>query len=192
MVEEDNISATEAENVIEAAEEAGDLNSLLSIIETTAKYGGDPDESEEAEEWETPTESALDAFYRLTKGGDAAPSTSLSILWNVLDSWKSSEAIIEVCLGCIVYASKAVDDNSVKNIDTKLIITIMQQYKDEGTIQEQACLAIESMALSSQILKEKLSCDEVKEELIAAKDRINNERNKKYPGLAAAALNLEL
>ena len=48
------------------------------------------------------------------------------------------------------------------------------------------------MAVSSTLLKEKLACDEVKEELIAAKDRINNERNKKYPGLAAAALNLEL
>ena len=186
-------SATDAEPVIEAAEEAGDLNVLLSIIESLATHGGDPDESEEAEEWETPTESALDAFYRLTKGGDASPPTSLSTLWNVLDSWKSSEAIVEVCLGCIVYASISVEDTTDSNkIDTKLIITIMQQYKDEGTIQEQACLAIENMASSSTLLKEKLACDEVKEELIAAKDRISNERNKKYPGLAAAALDLEL
>ena len=192
MAEEDNISTTETAKAIENAEEAGDLSSLLSILESLATYGGDPDESEEAEEWETPTEAALDAFYRLTKGGDAAPLTSLCTLWNVLDSWKNSEAIVEVCLGCIVYASKSVDDVSVNNIDTKLIITIMQQYKDEGTIQEQACLAIESMASSSTLLKEKLACDEIKDELIAAKDRIHNERNKKYPGLAAAALNLEL
>lgn len=191
MVKE--ISATGAEEAIENAEEAGDLNSILSIIEISAKYGGDPDESEEAEEWETPTENALDAFYRLTKGGDTtAPPTSLPTLWDVLNNWKSSDAIVEVCLGCVVYASKSADDVSINNIDTKLIITIMQQYNDEGTIQEQACLAIESMALSSTFIKEKLACDEVKEQLIAAKDRISNERNKKYPGLAAKALNLEL
>ena len=54
--------AIDWEEAIETAEEAGDLSSLLSIIESSVKYGGDPDESEEAEEWEAPTESALDAF----------------------------------------------------------------------------------------------------------------------------------
>ena len=48
------------------------------------------------------------------------------------------------------------------------------------------------MAVSSASLNGKLKCDEVKEELIAAKDRISNERNKKYPGLAAVALGMEL
>ena len=41
--------AIDWEEAIETAEEAGDLSSLLSIIESSVKYGGDPDESEEAE-----------------------------------------------------------------------------------------------------------------------------------------------
>ena len=102
---------------------------------------------------------------------------------------------MEVCLGCIVYAAKSVDETAIKLIDANLLITIMQKYKEESTIQEQACLAIESMALSSAILKKKLLvpyCIGMKEELIAAKGRIRNERNKKYPGLAAVALGIEL
>lgn len=181
----ESISAEEAEEAIESAEETGDLNRLLSIIETSTKY-------EAAEEWEAPTEAALDAFYRVAKGGKSAPSESLSILWKNLTKWISCEAIAEVCLGCIVYASKSVDETTISDVDTTLIITVMQKYEEEGTIQEQACLAIESMAVSSASLNGKLKCDEVKEELIAAKDRISNERNKKYPGLAAVALGMEL
>ena len=183
----ESISAEEAEEAIESAEETGDLNRLLSIIETSTKYGG------AAEEWEAPTEAALDAFYRVVKGGNkSAPSESLSILWKNLTKWIGCEAIAEVCLGCIVYASKSVDESTISDVDTTLIITVMQKYEEEGTIQEQACLAIESMAASSASLNGKLKCDEVKEELIAAKDRISNERNKKYPGLAAVALGMEL
>ncbi len=186
----ESISAEEAEEAIESAEETGDLNRLLSIIETSTKYS--PDESEAAEEWEAPTEAALDAYYRVVKGGKSAPRQSLSILWKNLTKWISCEAIAEVCLGCIVYASKSVDETTISDVDTTLIITVMQKYEEEGTIQEQACLAIESMAASSASLNGKLKCDEVKEELIAAKDRISNERNKKYPGLAAVALGMEL
>ena len=101
---------------------------------------------------------------------------------------------MEVCLGCIVYAAKTVDETAI-DIDANLLITIMQKYEEESTIQEQACLAIESMALSSAILKKKLLapyCNGMKEELIAAKSRISNERNKKYPGLAAVALGIEV
>ena len=83
----ESISATEAEEAIESSEESGDLNRLLSIIETSTNYGGDPDESEESEEWETPAEAALDAFYRVVKGGKAAPNASLSILWENLARW---------------------------------------------------------------------------------------------------------
>ena len=107
----------------------------------------------------------------------------------------SCEAIVEVCLGCIVYAAKSVDETTIDHIDINLLVTIMQKYEEESTIQEQACLAIESMASSSTILKKKLLppyCYTLKGELIAAKDRITNERNKKYPGLAAVALGIEL
>ena len=110
-------------------------------------------------------------------------------------SYVSCEAIVEVCLGCIVYAAKSVDETTIDHIDINLLITIMQKYEEESTIQEQACLAIESMASSSTILKKKLLppyCYTLKGELIAAKDRITNERNKKYPGLAAVALGIEL
>ena len=69
----------------------------------------------------------------------------------------------------------------------------MQSYEGESTIQEQACLAIEGLANSSSVLKNNLRDIEViRDELIAAKGRITNERNKKYPGLAMAALGIEL
>ena len=180
---ENTLSATEAEEAIESAEESSDLVRLLQLIQTSASHTDD-------DEWESPAEAALDAFYRLVKGGSSPPNNSLSILWESLTSWIECEAIVEVCLGCIV----AISQSSVEetSIDTNLLVDIMQQYNDEGTIQEQACLAIEGLAKSSTVLREKLKCEEVRGELVAARDRISNERNKKYPVSAAGALGLEV
>ena len=48
--------ADELEDQIEAAEEAGDIPKLFSIISTCAKHGGD-------EDYETATEGSLDSLY---------------------------------------------------------------------------------------------------------------------------------
>ena len=88
MAYESISSVEEAEEAIESAEECSDLYKLLFIMATTTRHGGNPDESEEAEEWEAPAEAVLDAFYRVVKGGNkAAPGTSLSFLFKVLYKW---------------------------------------------------------------------------------------------------------
>ena len=80
-------SVEEAEEAIESAEESRDLYNLLFIIVETTRHGGNPEESEEAEEWEASAEAVLDAFYRVAKSGKIAPGTSLTILWKKLYSW---------------------------------------------------------------------------------------------------------
>ena len=75
MAYESISSVEEAEEAIESAEESSDLYKLLFIMATTTRHGGNPDESEEAEEWEAPAEAVLDAFYRVVKGGNRAGSS---------------------------------------------------------------------------------------------------------------------
>jgi hypothetical protein len=90
--------------------------------------------------------------------------------------------------------------NTKVNIIDLIVVKIMQQlYKDESTIQEQACLAIEGLVLSpyySMInvdLQYHIDENIIQKELKLARDeRITNERNKKYPDRVAIALQITL
>ena len=173
------------EDRIEAAEEAGNITDLLQIIEECTNASD--------EDHETDAEASLDSLYRLVKGGTAFPEETLGQIFASLKVWKEEEAIVEVALGCIVAIASKKTELSAEEciVDVSLILDVMQSYEDESTIQEQACLAIEGLAKASIVLKKNLrGIEGINEELIAAKERITNERNKKYPGLAAAALEL--
>jgi hypothetical protein len=176
----------EIEEQIEGAEEAGDTATLLELITTCAKHGGD-------EDWTEVAESSLDALYRLAKGGTIITS-GLGVIFSSLKAWKAEDAIVEVGLGCVVSLAKtAQEEESSTSLDVGLIMSILQAFPEESTIQEQACLAIEGLALASDKLKgEILAIDDIQDELAAAKERITNERNKAYPGRAAKALGIEL
>ena len=177
----------EMEDQIENAEEAGDTAKLLELITSCAEHGGD-------EEWTEVAESSLDALYRLAKGGTTITS-ALGVIFSSLKAWKAEDAIVEVGLGCVVSLAKtaAAQEEESSLLDVELIMSILQAFPDESTIQEQACLAIEGLALASDKLKGAiLAIDSIKDELAAAKERITNERNKAYPGRAAKALGIEL
>jgi hypothetical protein len=186
--------ADEMEEQIEAAEEAANIPELLSIIGTCSVHTGEDD-------WDAPAEASLDAFYRLVKGGRMPPEDALMTIFASLKAWRKEEAIVEVALGCIVaicskisiYVQQDAAADTTSTLDVNLVIEIMKSYKDESTIQEQACLAIEGLATSSDTLKKQLVAIEgIQQELTAARDLITNERNKKYPVQAASALGFEL
>jgi hypothetical protein len=174
----------EIEEQIEHAEEAGDTAKLLELIAHCAKHGGDDD-------WTEVAESSLDALYRLAKGGTNITS-GLGVVFSSLEAWEAEDAIVEVGLGCVVSLAKTAQAEE-GSLDVGLIMSILQAFPDESTIQEQACLAIEGLALASDKLKGAiLAIDGIQDELAAAKTRITNERNKAYPGRAAKALGIEL
>ena len=140
--------------------------------------------------------------------------TLLNPVFAILNGWRKEEAIVEVALGCIVaITTKMIDqqetememEESINTVDIidLIVVKIMQQlYKDESTIQEQACLAIEGLVLSPYYsrnvdFKDQLQyhIDEniLQTELKLARDeRITNERNKSYPGRVAHALKITL
>ena len=178
--------AEELQDQIETAEEAGDITKLLDIISSCTAHGGEDD-------WTDLAESSLDAFFRLVKGGAAATTgdDAWGTLFASLEAWKAEEAIVEVAFGCVVALSSK--SSAIDNVNVSLLVQLMKDFEDEATIQEQACLAIEGLAKSSEELKQKLKAvPGVKDELVASKERITNERNKSYPGRAAAALGIEL
>lgn len=178
--------ADEFEEQIEAAEEAGDTGKLLDIIARCTEHGGD-------EDWTDVMEGSLDAFYRLIKGGSDAKDDALKNIFASLEAWKEEEAIVEVALGCVVAVSSNATKQAEDGINVSLIVDLMKNFEGESTIQEQACLAIEGLALSLDTLKGKINAIVgIRDELAASKDRITNERNKAYPGRAATALGFEL
>lgn len=188
------MSAEDLESQIEAAEEAGDGTKLLELISTCTAHGGDDD-------WTEVAEASLDALFRLAKSGDhqdPVANPGIPVLFASLAAWKQEEAIVEVGLGCLAslaksYMSNADEGDVADSLDLNLLLTILKEFPDESTIQEQACLAMESLALVSDKLKASLKCmPGIQEELVAAKERITNERNKAYPGRAAKALGLSL
>jgi len=178
---------------IEAAEEAKEVAKIVEYVELASSHGGD-------EDWAEASEAALDALYRLVKGGSAQPSLSyLKSVLKTLTSWKEEEAIVEVGLGCVVaIASKAKEDTDnpedAAAVDVGLVVQLMKDFADEATIQEQACLAMEGLAIWKASWKTALASQEgIQEELGQARDsRITNERNKSYPVRAAKALGMEL
>jgi len=204
---------------IEATEEAGNIKKILELIDLTSSedHGGDDD-------WAEAAEASLDAFYRLIKaavGGGNNSGTSaaaaagntpviiyLSKVFASLKAWKKEEAIVEVALGCIVaIASKATtntaeeeEKNSTNmiNVEVELVLDVMKEFTDESTIQEQACLAIEGLALWPHNSWKDEICQlnedgVVQQELKAClEERITNERNKAYPVRAAKALGIDL
>eukprot|EP00531_Pseudo-nitzschia_arenysensis_P011636 CAMPEP_0116128706 /NCGR_PEP_ID=MMETSP0329-20121206/7502_1 /TAXON_ID=697910 /ORGANISM="Pseudo-nitzschia arenysensis, Strain B593" /LENGTH=204 /DNA_ID=CAMNT_0003622861 /DNA_START=92 /DNA_END=706 /DNA_ORIENTATION=+ len=186
---------------IEAAEEAKDTEKVVAYLALVSS-----NENAGEEDWAEAAEAALDSLYRLVKGGDANTDESLfhlSAVFNCLNAWEEEEAIVEVGLGCLVaLASKAnkKEESSSENDDDEVaipvefVLDLMKDFGDESTIQEQACLAIEGLALWNPTWKKELANAEgIKEELVAAKnERITNERNKKYPVQAAKALGIEL
>jgi len=188
--------AEEYEEQIEAAEESEDTTKLLDIIADCSAHGGD-------EDWAEAAEGSLDALFRLAKSGTASSCAdkALPVLFDSLKAWKDAndaEAIVEVALGCIVSLSKSYETTNddvagESTLDLSLLISILQKFTDESTVQEQACLAIEGLALVSDSCKERFKAmDGMQAELVAAKERIINERNKAYPSRAAEALGLIL
>ena len=180
---------------IEAAEEAKDIAQVVAYIELVAS-----NENAGEEDWAEAAEAALDAFYRLVKGGPTLDKALvyLKAVFDCLNAWEEEEAIVEVGLGCMVAICSKADQSSQDEDDipipVEFVLDLMKDFGDESTIQEQACLAIEGLALWSQSWKDELaSAEGIREELTAAKnDRITNERNKKYPIQAAKALGIEL
>jgi len=208
---------------IEAAEEAGNIDAILnhiSLFTKTQCIGGDGEGDGELfcnrnagnGDWTEAMEASLDAFYRLIKAGRGNNNSSiasilatsyLNKMFYSLNCWKEEEVIVEVALGCIVAitskAAKPTEDDTVDeegNVigDTKLVLAVMKKYKDESTIQEQACLAIEGLALFRDNWKDAFrQLQGIKEELKAAREeRITNERNKAYPLRAGKAFGVDL
>ncbi|CAB9530708.1 expressed unknown protein [Seminavis robusta] len=179
-------STEELDEQIEAAEEAGDTAKLLEIVTQCTPYG-----TREDDDWADTTEASLDAVYRLAKSGKA--TSGMSVIFAALDAWKGNEAIVEVALGCIVSLSKSYSTEEEKEVDVALLWSMMKPFPGESTIQEQACLAIEGLALASEKCKAALlKVDNVESLLAAAKENITNERNKAYPGRAAEALGVSV
>ena len=217
--------AEEAEERIEAAEEAGDLPGVLALASECSGHGGD-------EDWACAAEAALDALYRLTKGGSAGragtgagsggdggggdggggdggttgtadPKVPLRTALACLEAWGEEEAIVEVALGCVaVLVPTYPEDEEDEDFATSaasLVVGAMRNFPDEGTLQEQACLAAEAMAMatagrSDRRMGRALVRAGIGTELEAAATggRITNERNRTYPGRAAAALGIRL
>lgn len=182
---------------IEAAEEAGDKGKLLDVLKICAEKADDDDE------WQEPTEAALDAYYRLSKGGranaaDAATDDDDGVLETILSclkAYRAEESIVEVGLGCLVAfaSSSSSAARSVVDPNLSILVAAMRDFPDEATLQEQACLAVEALASASNVWKAKLAATAgVREELSAARARITNERHKSYPARAAAALGIAL
>ncbi|VEU34942.1 unnamed protein product [Pseudo-nitzschia multistriata] len=193
---------------IEAAEEAGDTEQILAYLRFASSEDRRNEEGEDEEYvWTEVSEEALDAFYRLVKAskelGASAALSHLADVFAALGAWKEEEAIVEVALGCIVaVASRAgKDEGDGSNSDDRagalsvgLVLDTMKEFADEPTIQEQACLAIEGLALWRDDWKAALGeAEGIQDELAAARgERITNERNKAYPLRAAKALGIEL
>ena len=197
---------------IEAAEENGDIDQILAYLEfgSSKDHRGNGDEDEDYA-WTEVTEESLDSFYRLVKAGTdpVGPSTALAYLTKIfssLEAWKEEEAIVEVALGCIVSIASKADKTEAAageatatatvakiNLQLQLVLDTMKEFRDEATIQEQACLAIEGLALWNEDWKATF-CESqgIGKELKAAREeRITNERNKAYPVRAAKALGIE-
>jgi hypothetical protein len=202
---------------IEAAEESKDISRVVAFLglASSNEHGGE-------EDWAEVAEAALDALYRLVKGGAVAVDVAgtvdgdiavagsstdyLRAVFDALNAWEEEEAIVEVGLGCIVaIASKADPQESASNdkdgdagimaeISVEFVLDLMKDFGAEATIQEQACLAMEGLALWKDSWKNVLAGAEgVRDELLAARDeRITNERNKSYPVRAAKALGIDL
>uniref|UniRef100_A0A7S4EGB1 W2 domain-containing protein n=1 Tax=Pseudo-nitzschia australis TaxID=44445 RepID=A0A7S4EGB1_9STRA len=194
---------------IEAAEENGDIDQILAYLEigSSKDHRGNGEEDEHYA-WTEVTEEALDAFYRLVKAGTdpVGASTALAYLTKIfasLEAWKEEEAIAEVALGCIVSVASKADKTEAGageatateiNLQLQLVLDVMKEFDNEATIQEQACLAIEGLALWNEDWKATFRESEgIGDELKAAREeRITNERNKAYPVRAAKALGIEL
>jgi hypothetical protein len=155
---------------IEAAEEAKDVDRVVAFLGLASS-----NEHSGEEDWAEAAEAALDALYRLVKGGAVSGSDDESLLFHLqavfdaLNAWEEVEAIVEVGLGCLVaIASKAdTKDEDDVAIPVEFVLDLMKDFSGEQTIQEQSCLAIEGLA------------------------RITNERNKAYPVRAAKALGID-
>mmetsp|Transcript_4605 Transcript_4605/g.11594 ORF Transcript_4605/g.11594 Transcript_4605/m.11594 type:complete len:195 (-) Transcript_4605:520-1104(-) len=188
-------SEDDMESEIEAAESSSNIDILLKILsecESNHRQGKEGD-------WDVPTEACLDAFYRILKKGgksddktEQLPASTRVTLFRSLKEWIDEEAIVEVCLGCMgAVGSKREDgfeETTHAEIDANLIVEVMQQYSNESTIQEQACLAIKALVEIDVMKKKLLAVGEIEEELKAVEGRITNERNKKYAVQALEAL----
>ena len=187
-------------------------------------------DDEDNHEWTEATEAALDAFYRMVKSGilvtEVATTTTTTYcvyfdsIFLALDAWQHEEAIAEVGLGCIVALcndmKKKEDDvdgistsldeltERINKVDiVALIVTkIMPLFATEGTIQEQACLALEGLVTApygkmnrelQATFQYHIDNGLLQEQLLLARDeRITNERNKSYPGRVATALDISI
>jgi len=145
--------------------------------------------------------------------------TFLNPIFGTLNGWRNEESIVEVALGCIVAITTKMiehkqedmsedDLQEMEEMFTKvsiidlIVVKIMKElYANEPTIQEQACLAIEGLALSpysinvdlQQQLRDHIDKNIIQQQLRAARDeRITNERNKAYPERVAKALLISL
>ena len=208
---------------IEAAEEAKSLKTVVAYIHLlSTDIVKSPTQNGGVDDWSEAAEAAFDALYRLVKGGgntdenETEPpgnaSSSFLILGSVfcgLKPWRDDEAIVEVGLGCIVaIASRAIkqettteaeannhdDETYESDVDVDFVFELMRDFGGESTVQEQACLAIEGLALWKPSWKRRLrACHGIRGELLKARnERITNQRNKAYPVRAAKALGIEL
>jgi len=174
------------EDQLEDAEAAGDIGKVFGALS--------------AADDELMAEAALDALLRLTAGrgegveGERASvdTAGTEVIMSSITKYMGEAPVVEVGLGCLknmlgALSSAHSDDVSVSA--GRLIVTAMKTHKDEGepTLIEQACLAAKALAYSKAACTAMIEAG-IEALLEEAPDLIDNERNKKYPPEAMAAI----
>lgn len=133
---------------------------------------------------------ASSAESRVTFGENGACEAVLSLLQTFMEE----PSIVEVALGVIRKLATECPENQARFAKPEtscasLVVQSMREHSDgEATLQEQACLAAEALALNSEANASQLSAVGIREMLVAAEKQITNERNKTYPARALAAI----
>ena len=133
---------------------------------------------------------ASTAESRAAFGAHGACEAVLSLLRNFMEE----PSVVEVALGVIRKLATECPQNQARFAKPKsscasLVVQAMREHCDgEATLQEQACLAAEALALNSEANASQLAAVGIREMLVAAEEQITNERNKTYPARALTAI----
>jgi hypothetical protein len=109
----------------------------------------------------------------------------------LMNKYVEEAPIIEVALGIIKNLATDNNENQIRfntNICDLIIKCMKFHSSDEATLQEQACLAIESLTMNCPDNKAKFLLLDVIDVLNKSKELITNERNKTYPDRALSLL----
>mmetsp|Transcript_4605 Transcript_4605/g.5817 ORF Transcript_4605/g.5817 Transcript_4605/m.5817 type:complete len:199 (-) Transcript_4605:1518-2114(-) len=179
---------------IEFAETEKDFETIVGILKASCS------ESKPVEDCETVAEAACDAMLRASSRTENATAFETfgasEAICSAMKRFAEQPAIIEVCCGVIkdLASSNIVNQNNLAEAGaTKLLVTSMNYHTDgEATLQEQACLAVESLSKGNAKNAKLLVDAGIKTSLEQAKGLITNDRNKTYPDIALACINAAL